>query len=1052
MNLLLRSLSTFVGCVLFLVPSIAQEDDKWNVNDPGGAYKMAEFTVDEGTWMNLDVSPDGKSIVFDLLGDIYLLPVEGGVAKVLREGLAFEVQPRFSPDGKKICFTSDAGGADNVWIQDLGDGEAKQVTKESFRLLNNGVWTPDGEYLIARKHFTSTRSLGAGELWMYHRSGGSGVQLTKRKNDQQDLGEPSISPDGRYVNYSEDMYPGGYFQYNKDPNTQIYVIKRYDLETGETETVTGGPGGAVRPQISRDGKKLAFVRRVRTKSVLFIRDLETGEEWPLFDGLGKDQQEAWAIFGVYTNFAWTPNDAAIITWGKEGKIWSINVENGEAKEIPFTVNAKHRLQKTVKFYPEVAPEQFDVHVIRGARLSPDGETIVFNAVGHLWIQKGKKGKPERLLPKESTFHFDPSWSPDGQYLSFVSWDDEATGAIWELNLKTKNYQKLTEKKGLFHTPQYSPDGKMITYHKAGGDLTLGTAYSTDTGIYIYRKGEKKHQRVVKSGSEPRFNTTGDRLFYLTGWGMNKSYKSVDLSGNDERTHFNMKYGKQITPSPDNKWVAFTDLHKVYVAAFPRSGKAIDLNKDSKAIPVRQVARDAGINLHWSKDGVLAWTLGNEFYSIALDDRFEFLENAPDSLPPLDTAGLKIKLTLKQDKPEGWLALTNARIITVNDQDKVIESGTILIKENRIEAIGNTEAVKIPAKATIMDMKGKTIMPGLVDVHAHLGTWRTTVSPNKQWSYYANLAYGVTTTHDPSTNSEMVFSQSEMVKAGEMVGPRIFSTGRILYGADGDFKAVINSLEDARSAIRRTKAYGAWSVKSYNQPRREQRQQVMQAARELEIQVFPEGGSFFFHNLSMVADGHTGVEHNIPVVPLYDDVIQFWSATETGNTPTLVVNYGSVNGEYYWYEHTNVWEKERLLAFTPRSVIDGRSRHRTKLPMEEYENGHILTAQSCKKLNDAGVLINLGSHGQLQGLAAHWELWMFHQGGMSNLQTLRAATMNGAKYIGMDKEIGSLEVGKLADLIVLDKNPLEDIFHTETVIYTMINGRIYDASTMNEVGN
>lgn len=540
---------------------------------------------------------------------------------------------------------------------------------------------------------------------------------------------------------------------------------------------------------------------------------------------------------------------------------------------------------------------------------------------------------------------------------------------------------------------------------------------------------------------------------MTGWGMKKSYRSVKLDGTDEKTHFNMKYGKQITPSPDNNWVAFTDLHKVYVAAFPKTGKPIDLNKDTKAIPVKKVARDAGISLHWSKDSEkLNWTLGEEYYSMDLAERFAFLENAPDSIPPLDTTGIKVGLKLKHDKPEGLIALTNVRIITMNGDSEVIENGTILIKENKIEAIGTADQVKIPEKVKVMDMAGKTIMPGFVDVHAHLGTWRVSVSPQKQWSYYANLAYGVTTTHDPSTNTEMVFSQSEMVKTGAMVGPRIFSTGTILYGADGDFKAVVNSLEDARSAIRRTKAFGAWSVKSYNQPRREQRQQVMQAARELGIQVFPEGGSFFFHNMSMVADGHTGVEHNIPVVPLYDDVIQFWSNTETGNTPTLVVNYGSVNGEYYWYENTNVWEKERLLNFTPRSVIDSRSRHRTKLPKEEYENGHILTSQSCKKLNDAGVLINLGSHGQLQGLAAHWELWMFAQGGMTNMQALRAATMNGAKYIGMDSEIGSLEKGKLADLIILEKNPLDDIYNTETIEYTMINGRLFDSNTMNEVGN
>ena len=385
-------------------------------------------------------------------------------------------------------------------------------------------------------------------------------------------------------------------------------------------------------------------------------------------------------------------------------------------------------------------------------------------------------------------------------------------------------------------------------------------------------------------------------------------------------------------------------------------------------------------------------------------------------------------------------------------EQVIEEGTILIHGNKIEKIGKTSEVSIPANTKIIDAKGKTILPGLIDSHAHLGQFRYGISPQKHWQYYTNLAFGVTTTHDPSSNTEMVFSQSEMVKAGNMIGPRIFSTGIILYGADGDFKAVVNSLDDARSAIRRTKAFGAFSVKSYNQPRREQRQQVIQAAREEEIIVVPEGGSTFFHNMSMIFDGHSGVEHNIPIAPVYKDVITLWSNSNTGYTPTLIVNYAGLSGEYYWYQTTNVWEDEKLLKYTPRSVIDSRSRHRTMVPMTEYDNGHILSSKVCKELSDKGVKVNLGAHGQLQGLGVHWELWMMAQGGMTPMEALRTATINGAHYIGMDHQLGSLKEGKLADLIVLDKNPLEDIQNSNSVRYTMINGRLYDTETMNETGN
>lgn len=1048
-----RILSTIVA-VAMVFSLQAQQKEKWDVNNPPGNYKDVTLSLDEGTWMNLDVSPDGKTIAFDLLGDIYTMPIGGGKAKVLRSGLAYEVQPRFSPDGKYISFTSDAGGGDNIWVMDADGGHPRQVTQETFRLLNNAVWTPDGQYLIARKHFTSQRSIGAGEMFMYHISGGSGIQLTKRKNDQQDVNEPCISPDGRYVYFSEDMYPGGYFKYNKDPNKQIFVIKRYDREEGKEKTIVSGPGGGVRPQISHDGKKLAFVKRIREKSVLCVRDLDSGATYPLFDGLSKDQQEAWTVFGSYTGFSWLPGDKEMVIWGK-GKLWRVDATTGEAKNIPFQVEAKHRLAETLTFQNPVFEDEFDVKVLRGLRTAPNGKYVVFNAVGYLWKMDLPNGEPARLT-NDDNFEFEPAFSPDGKELAYVSWDDDKMGEVRVRNLATGATRTITDHKGIYRTPSFSPDGKMIVYKKDGGNAHQGYTHCVHQGIFtIDAQGKEEAKLVRESGDNPTFSVDGERIFYNTGGylfgSLNKTFSSIKIDGTDNKVIFKAKHSNQFAPSPDNKWIAFTELYKVYIAPMPMPGKTIDLTAGTKAIPVAQVARDAGINLHWSADSKkVFWTLGNEYFDDELTQRFTFLEGAVDSIPPIDTVGIKIPLRMKTDKPEGIIAFTNARIITM-EGDEVIENGTIIIENNVIKKIGNAK-MRLPKGAKVYDATGKTIMPGIIDVHAHVGNFRYGLSPQKQWEYYANLAYGVTTSHDPSSNSEMIFSQSEMIKNGSMIGPRLYSTGVILYGAEGDFKAVINSLDDARSALRRTKAYGAFSVKSYNQPRREQRQQVIQAARELNMLVVPEGGSFFYHNMSMVVDGHTGVEHNIPVAPLQKDVTALWSKTKTHNTPTLIVNYGGVNGEYYWYQHTNVWEKERLLNFTPRAIVDSRARHRTMIPEEEYKNGHILTSESCTKLQESGVNINLGAHGQLQGLGAHWELWMLAQGGMSNHQALKCATINGAEYLGMEKEIGSLAKGKLADLIVIDGNPLENIQDSEKIEYVMINGRLYNPDTMNEIGN
>lgn len=1037
----------------------AQDKDEkpkeWDVNNPHESWLYNSFQLEttEGTWMNLDVSPDGKTIVFDLLGDIYSMPISGGTTTRLRSGLAYEVQPRFSPNGKYISFTSDAEGGNNIWVMTADGNDAKSITKEKMRLLNNAVWTPDGKSLVARKHYTSERSVGAGEMWQYPLSGAAGLQLTKRKNDQQDVNDPSISPDGKYLYYAEDMYPGGFFQYNKDPNKQIYVIKQYNFETGETEQITGGPGGAARPVVSNDGKLLAFVKRVRTKSVLYIHELETGKEYPIYENLSKDQSEAWAVFGVYPHFAWTPNNKDIIIWA-QGKINKINVESKQITNIPFQVNTEIKLAKTHKVKRTVFQESFSSKMIKDVQTSPDEKTIVFTSLGHIYKKDLPDGIPTRIT-NLTDFEAEPSFSADGKSILFVTWNDENLGAIYTINLDGTLLEKITDEKGIYRTPVYNRSNSQIVYRKESGNGDQGYDYTKKTGIYIANADGTDAKRVAKEGEFPVFSADDSRIFYQTGGsffgGLTKKLKSVNLNGKEERSHFSSKLANRLVLSEDNKFVAFIHLHKLYVAPFVMNGSEIDLDNNTKSFNVESLSKNAGINLHWAaNNSKVFWTLGDEYFSKSIENNTTN-PFAKTNLAAEDVAGIKINLKTKSDIPEGRIAFKNARIITM-DGNEVIEDGTIIIHKNKIEKIGKTSDITIPADAKVYKMLGKTIMPGMVDVHAHVGAFRNGLSTQKHWQFYANLAFGVTTSHDPSVHTAAAFTLEELQKSGQLVGPRMFSTGFILYGAEGDFKAVVNNLEDARFAIARTKAFGAKSVKSYNQPRREQRQQIMQAARELGVNVVPEGGSNFYSNMSMIFDGHTGIEHNIPVNPVYKDVISLWKNSETGYTPTLIVNYGGMNGEFEWYQKTNVWENETLLKYTPRYVVDSRSRHRTMVPEEEYKNGHILTSETVTALAKEGVKVNLGAHGQLQGLGAHWELWMLQQGGLSNHEALKAATINGANYIGVADELGSLERGKLADLIILDKNPLDDIKNSNSVIYTMVNGRLYDVDTMNEIGN
>ena len=1024
----------------------------WDVNAPGFPSNEVELDVTEGTWMSLDVSPKGDEIVFDLLGDLYALPLTGGEARALTHGPAWDMQPRYSPDGQSIAFTSDRGGGDNLWVMKRDGSEPTGVTQESFRLLNSPAWSPDGQFLIARKHFSSRRSLGAGEIWMYHRSGGDGVQLTERPNDQKDVGEPVFSPDGRYVYYSQDVTPGPVFEYNKDPNGEIYVIQRLDLDTRETERFVFGPGGSIRPTPSPDGKSLAFIRRVRGKSTLYVADVTSGAERALFDGLDRDMQETWAIHGVYPTMAWTPDNRSIVFWAG-GKLQRIDVGTKKVTPIPFHVKSSRTVFEALRFPQKVAPDTFPVKMLRWVQVSPKGDKVVYQALGHLYVKDLPNGTPRRLTKQTDHTELYPSFSRDGKSLVYTTWDDEKLGSIRVVPVTGGEGRVVSSRPGHYAEPALSPDGRFIVYRAIGGGYLRTGLHSREQGLFVLPAAGGSPRLLTKTGELPHFGAGSDRVFFLSVTQREKdderALKSVSLNGGEPRTHLTSDEATEYRVSPDEKWLAFRENFNAFLMPLPRGAKGAVASPETRALPVAKVSRDASEWLHWSGDGKrLHWALGPELFTRELKDSFRFLAGAPQALPEPSKQGLAIGFQAKTDVPTGTVALVGGRVITMKG-DEVLEDGVVVVKGNRLVAVGPRSEVKVPSGARVVDVRGKTLMPGLVDVHWHGSMEDEGIVPEQNWKLLSSLAFGVTTVHDPSNDTGAIFATSELVRTGGMLGPRVYSTGTILYGAAGAFRAPIDTLDDARSHLRRMKAVGAFSVKSYNQPRRDQRQKVLQAARELEMMVVPEGGSLFHHNMTMVVDGHTGVEHSLSVARAYEDVRRLWSATRVGYTPTLIVAYGGIMGENYWYDKTNVWEDERLLAFVPRRIVDERTRRRVKAPDEEY--GHIHTAEEAKALLERGVSVQLGAHGQREGLGAHWELWMFAQGGMTPLQALRAGTLSGARYLGLEGDLGSLEPGKLADLLVLDANPLEDLRQSRAIRYTMVGGRLYDARTLDEVG-
>ncbi|MBX3357596.1 MAG: PD40 domain-containing protein [Phycisphaeraceae bacterium] len=1050
---------------------VAQADDKagavtagakvetapWSVSSPPGEMVEAVIDTSEGTWVNLDVSPDGNEIVFDLLGDLYTIPMTGGEARALTSGIEWDMQPRYSPDGKRIAFTSDrtgegGKGGDNIWVINRDGTEPRQVTKETFRLLNSPCWTPDGEYIAARKHFTSRRSLGAGEIWLYHRTGSDGLQMTTRPTEQKDVGEPAFSPDGRYLYYSLDSTPGGAFDYNRDAGQGIYSIDRLDRVKGVTERLITGPGGAIRPTPSPDGASLAFIRRDRFKTCLYVLDLASNTPRKLYDSLERDMQETWAVHGVYPTMAWTPDSREIVFWAGGG-LHRIDAATGEVRAIPFHVTSSRQVAKSLRRPIEVAPLTFDVKMLRGVRVSPAGDRVAYQALGHIYVRDLPDGSPRRLTAQSDHFEFFPSFSRDGKWIVYATWNDEAFGTVRAAPASGGDGRVVTREPGHYVDPVFTPDGSQVVYGKVSGGWLTTPVWSRDAGLYRVRIDGGEPKLISKRGTHPQFAAASDRVYVMTVEEQKDADRrcliSMNLDGGEERTHLVSENATEFAVSPDGKWVAFAERFNAYVAPLVATGREVSIGPKATSLPIARVSSEAGMDLHWSGDSrALLWALGPELFTRRLEDSLAFVDRAPDPLPEAPATGVNIGFQQRYDAPEGTMALVGARLVTMRG-DEVIENGTVVVAGNRIAAIGPSSSVAVPAGALTVDVSGKTIMPGMIDVHAHGALGENGMTPQKNWGQYANLAFGVTTIHDPSNDTGATFAASELAKAGMVVAPRIFSTGTILYGAAGTAKAEIDSLDDAMFHLRRMQAVGAFSVKSYNQPRRDQRQQVIEAARRLGMMVVPEGGSLLEHDLTMVVDGHTGVEHSLPVERVYSDVTQLWAASQTGYTPTLIVGYGGIMGENYWYDRTNVWEDQHLLTFVPKAIVDPRSRRRTKAPDEDYNT--LRSAAICKELVDSGCRVQLGAHGQLAGLGAHWELWMLAQGGLTPMQCIRAATLDGAFYLGLDGDLGSLEAGKLADLIVLEANPLDDIRNSTSIQNTMLNGRLYDSRTMARLG-
>jgi Tol biopolymer transport system component len=1072
----------------FVAPVQAQAEDEVDAATerlkeglPLTPTRTLSETFTEGSWISLDVSPDGQMIVFDLLGDLYTMAFAGGQATPLTRGMAFDGQPRFSPDGQSVVFVSDRSGGDAVWTISLDMTDTTRITRGERSSFQSPEWTPDGNYIVATR-----QGPGQGKLWMYHREGGGGIQLIEDPANARTMGA-AFGADDRYIWYGRRT---GTWQYNSPGRD--YQLWVYDRETGENSARSGRYGGGFRPTLSPDGRWVVYGSRHVSETGLRIRDLDTGDERWLAFPVQRDEQESRAARDAYPGMSFTPDSREVVAfWG--GKLWRVAIDGGDLTEIPFRVDVDLPMGPEVDFdYPIEDSPTFVAKQIRDLAPSPDGQRLAFTIMGDVYVKELPAGEPQRVASMDA-MAAQPTWSPDAERVVFATYSDAEGGHLYSVDRDGDDLERVTTDAAFYTQPVFSPDGARIVairgprvaFEEA---LTQGVPRGSVDLVWVPSTGGEASVITGISGLEaPHFVRSSDRI-YATQRGA--GLVSMRWDGTDRKEHVQVRGGAPgggqgpaasvIRMAPEGDQAMALVGNQLYVVTVP-SGVGADApaisvaNPSSAAFPAEQLT-DIGAQFPaWGASSrEVHWALGNAHFVYDLDAAQAFADSveaaktaeaAEDETEDAEAeegdeddeddddedaryrpAESRITVEIERDTPEGVLALTGARIITMNG-DEIFERGDIVIRNNRIEAVGPAGSVTIPDGAERMDMVGQTIMPGYVDTHAHLRA-SFNVHRAQPWSYAANLAYGVTTARDPQTGSSDVLSYEDFIRAGRMVGPRIYSTGQGVFSGEG-----ISSLDEARDVLKRYADYfDTKTIKMYGAGNREVRQWIIQAAHELELMPTTEGSLDLRLNMTMAQDGYSGTEHNLPGVPLFDDVVELVAQSNMATTPTIVVTYGGPWAENLFYTTTDVLRDEKLATFTPWEEIYQKAARRAGGAgwFDESQYIHREISDFLDDVVEAGGRAGVGSHGQLQGLGYHWELWLTGSSDrMTNHEALQIATIIGADALGLDQDLGSLEPGKLADLVVLGANPLDDLQNSNTVVWVMKNGRLFEGGTLNQ---
>lgn len=1033
---------------------------------PLRATRQIKFDTDEGTWLSVDLAPDSKQIVFDLLGDIYTLDAAGGRATAITRGMGFDTQPTYSPDGAWIAFISDRSGADNVWIMRSDGSDARQISLGGDdSVLVSPAWSVDGKAIYVSRFLWSADSY---QLWRYDLEGTETLIVPiKPAGQPRDSGKSSLgavaSPDGKFLYFARRNGTSDSYQ------VEEWSIVRREIDSGAEKTIVplaAGRGRATgayfRPILSPDGQLLAYATRFEGQTGLRLRDLRTDQDRWLAFPIEHDQIHAQSWQDLVPRYTFTRDGRALIL-SRHGKLEKLPLDGGASTPIPFTATVDAQLGPLTRVAIEQETGPVRARLIQAPEQSPDGMHVAFSSLGHVYVMPLKGGaRPSRLTSSE-TPEFHPSWSPDGKQIVFVTWTAKQAGQVWLASANGGTPRQISAAAAYYSHPVFAPDGKSVLVVRSDNSARLNSSMEfgqhVRDAVLLSLPLDGGAAKVVSTGTfggKPHFSANQHRVFVRQAAGLSgidlgsgEIEPAVDVQGPNWYFAESLAQVDDSRLSPDGKWVLAIIAQQAHVVAAPEPGQVIDLlNPGREHRRITDVGADF---IEWADGGkTVTWAVGATFYRRSFADIKLNPANRPSwsaDAPKRGVSAFEAVVEVPRDDPRGSIVLRGARVITMRDSamdtSEVIEDGDVLIRDGRIAGVGPRGSLNIPADAVVRDVAGKTLVPGFIDVHDHVADIRRDVIAMESWGLRTRLAYGITTAFDPSSLSIDMFAYQDMSDAGILTGSRVPSTGMAMFSFNR-----LASVDEARALLTRYRDhYRTRNVKQYLIGNRTQRQWLVQAAKDVGVMPTTEGSLALKLDLTQIMDGYSGSEHALPT-PLYDDVIQFVARSGTSYDATLQIKNGGPGAQDDFVARDRPLTDAKFMRFRPSYIAAKQALSRQWTDPSTLLYPRI--GADVARIQRAGGVVALGSHGEIQGTGFHWELEAHVQGGMTPLEALRAGTIGGARAIGRAAEFGSIEPGKFADLVVLDADPREDIRRSRNIALVMKNGRLYDANTLDEL--